>query len=160
MAAPTLTARGTPAGFMLENGFVSKIAFARLPTVSFWEKSVQPPSIDGGDPVDITTMFNTKVTTKTPNSPLYDMGACVVVAAYDPNCLTQIRSTLINQPGGVSNHYPDGTTDTWWGFLQKAEPSVLVRGEPPEITLTIMPTNYDPANNVEAEPVLASVAGT
>ena len=58
MAAPAITARTTPAGIMLKDGYSTKIAFAADPDVSFWEKTVKPPGIDGGDGIEQTTMHN------------------------------------------------------------------------------------------------------
>ena len=49
MSAPTVTARGTPAGTKLDDGFSTKVAFAADPTIAFFEKTVQPPGFDGGD---------------------------------------------------------------------------------------------------------------
>ncbi len=81
------------------------------------------------------------------------------MAAYDPVVYTDILA-LINAPGGVTVHFPDGSTLDFYGYIKKFEPAALKEGEQPEATVTIVPTNYDPANHVEASPVLTSVTGT
>ena len=63
MAAPANTARGTPTGSggttnQLRDGYQTLIAFALDATVEFWEKTVQPPGINGGDPIVTNTMHN------------------------------------------------------------------------------------------------------
>lgn len=159
MAAPANTARTTPAGRKLDEGFPTKIAFSRLPGASFWEKTVQPPGVDGGEPVDITTMHNVAWRTRNPRV-LVDLMPHTVKAAYDPNWYNQIVNTLINAKGSVTVRFPDGSTLDYFGYLQKIEPDQIEEGKQPEATLTIVPTNWDYVNNVESPPVLTSVAGT
>ena len=64
MAAPTPTARATPVGRKLKEGFPVKITIAADTDISFWEKSVTPVGFDGGDSIDQSTMFNTRYRTK------------------------------------------------------------------------------------------------
>ncbi|MEM3120686.1 MAG: hypothetical protein QXZ57_07210 [Nitrososphaerota archaeon] len=158
-AAPTPSAIGTPAGIHLRDGYSSKIVFAALNTASFWEKTVQPSALDGGEPIDQTTMRNTTWTTKAPQS-LKDMGPVQVVCAYDPDYWNQIDTELINVPTTITIQYPDGSTLALYGYLKSAAPNPLQRGQQPEITLVIVPTNWDHVNKVEAGPVLTSVSGT
>lgn len=159
MAAPATTVRGTPAGRKLDEGFSTKIAFSRLATVSFWEKTVQPPGVDGGEPVETTTMHNLVWHTQNPRV-LLTLTPHTTKVAYDPNVYNQIVNTLVNAKGSVTVRYPDGSTLDYFGYLQKFEPDQIEEGKQPEATITIVPTNFDPVNNVEAAPVLTSVAGT
>ncbi len=156
MAAPTPTARGAVGGTRLDNGFQTLIVFSSNPTIEIYEKSVQPPSIDGGDPIMTDTMLNTVYITKTPQC-LEEWGDIVVVAAYDPAARSEIQA-LINNPQSITVVYPDETTLTVWGYLRSEVPAALVKNTQPETTLTIVVTNYDPVLCVEAGPVL--VAGT
>ncbi len=158
MTAPSTTARGTPAGIKLDDGFSTKITFNRNPTVSFWEKTVKPPGLDGGDPVETTTMHNLVYRTKSPRS-LKTMTESTTMVAYDPNVYPQIVE-LINKEGSITVRFPDGSTLDFYGYLQKFEPSDLKEGEQPEATVTIQTTNQDPITGVETPPVLTSVAGT
>ncbi len=158
MAAPTVTARLTPVGIMLQDGYVSHITFAADPDISFWERSVQPPGMDGGEPINLTTMFNNTYRTNVPRQ-LITLTPIKVVACYDPAVFSQIQA-LMNVVTAVTVLFPDGSTIAFWAFLQKFEPGELVEGKEPEATLTIVPTNYDPVNDVESDPVVTSVAGT
>ncbi len=158
MSAPTPSTRGTPSGIRLDDGFSSKISFASNLTVEFWEKTIKPPGLDGGDAVQTTTMHNVTYRTMGPRQ-LKTLTDCTTVVAYDPNVYVTILA-LINVRTTITVKFPDGSTLAFYGFLQKFEPSELKEGEQPEATITIVPTNYDPVGHVEAAAVLASVAGT
>jgi hypothetical protein len=161
MAAPPTTARGTPAGIKLKEGQGNSVAFSRRPTVSFWEVTFKPPGIDGGDPVEQTTQLNVAWHTMAPRV-LKKLTECTGSAAYDPNVYNDILTYLINQEGGVTVHWYDGSTLDFWGYLAKFEPEELREGEQPRASFTIVPTNVDPSTSgrPEAAPVLTSVAGT
>lgn len=158
MAAPSPTARGTPSGIKLRDGFSSKITFAALPTVSFWEKAVTPGGIDGGPKIDQTTMFNTMRTTYAAQS-LYEVTDGQMVVAYDPNCYNQIMTTLINYHTTITQTWRDGSTLADFGYLQSFRPNTLVRGQQPEATVTFVFIGVD-SSGTEYAPVLTSVSGT
>lgn len=159
MAAPTATARGTPAGIQLCDGMFSVITFARLPTVSFWEKGVTPPGLEGGDAIDATSHHNVRYRTKCPRS-LIDLTDVTTKVFYDPNVYNQIITDLINVPDTVTVEFHDGSTLAFYGYLKSFVPDEMTEGTKPEATITIVCTNFDHANDVEAGPVLTSVAGT
>lgn len=160
MSVPALTARGTPAGNFLSDGFSTKLAIAALPTVSFWEKEVQPPGIDGGEPIDTSTMHNLAWRTFVSRS-LMTLTPFTLKAAYDPNVFatSQIQS-LINREGAMTISFPDGSTLSFFAFTQKMEPEANVEGTFPTVSITICPTNYDPVAHVEAAPAYVNVSGT
>jgi hypothetical protein len=158
MAAPTPTARSTPTGIPLFDGFSTKITLAADLDIEFWEKDVQPPAVDGGDAIDITTMHNTTWRTKNARS-LVDLGDVQTTVAYDPLCYTSILS-VVNVHTTITVTFPDGTTLAFFGFLRSFAPNAAAEGAQPEATVTIVPTNYDHTNHVEAAPVLTNVAGT
>lgn len=158
MAAPATTARVAPTGIRLDDGYSTKIAFARDSNIQFWEKTVQPPSVDGGDAIDTTTMHNATYRTMAARS-LITLGESKCTVAYDPDVYNAIIQ-LVNQEGAITVSFPDGSTLSFFGFLSKFEPGDLAEGEQPEADVTIIPTNWDPVNRVEAAPVLTSVAGT
>jgi hypothetical protein len=159
MADPATTARGTPSGIKMDDGFSTRIAFALAPTIGLWEKDVQPPGMDGGEPVNTTTMLNTKYRTFAPRY-LVTSSPLQITVAYDPLVYTTVISTLLNKRGSITVHFPDGTTLDFYGFLQKFEPSPLKEGEQPEAKITVVVTNYDPVNHLEVDPKLTNVAGT
>jgi len=158
MAAPSTTVRQTPAGARLTDGFPTKIAFSRDPDISFWETEVTPPGIDGGDAVETSTMFNTDWRTMAPRR-LKTLTDATITAAYDPNVFNQLVE-LCNEEGSVTVTFSDGSTLSFYGYLKMAEPGACVEGEMPTMEITVVPTNYDPTNKVEAAPVLVSVSGT
>lgn len=155
---PTTTARQAPAGIKLENGHSTKIAFAADPDVSFWEKTVKPPGVDGGDAIEVDTMHNTTWRPKAPRT-LKTLTDCSGSAAYDPNVITQ-AILLINVETSITIHFPDGSTLAFFGFLKSLEFNELSEGEFPMLTYTIVPTNADPTTGEEAAPVFVNVAGT
>lgn len=158
MAAPTPTARQSPTGIRLDDGFSSLITFGADPNICFWEKTVTPPGIDGGDSIETTTMHTDAWRTMAPRQ-LKTLTDSSTTVAYDPNVFNEILA-LINVRTTITVTFPDGSTLAFYGFLRSFEPSELTEGEQPEATVNLTPTNYDPTNDVEAAPVLTSVAGT
>jgi len=158
MAAPTLTARVAPLGIALADGYSTKIAFAADSDISFWEKSVSPPSLDGGDTIEVSTMHNSVYRTFAARA-LITLGESSITAAYDPDAYDEIIG-IINVNTSVTVHFPDGSTLTFWGYLRTFEPGDNTEGEQPEATITIQPTNVDPSSGHEHGPVMVEVAGT
>lgn len=161
MTAPAHTNRinpSTASKIALEDGFSSVFAFAIDPDVALWEKTVKPPGYDGGEPIDTTTMHNSEWRTMAPRQ-LITMSALTGTAAYDPVLYTQLRS-LINVEGAITQHFPDGSKISFYGFLQKWEPDALAEGKQPECQFTIVVTNQDPTTGAEEDPVYVDVAGT
>lgn len=158
MAAPSPTARGTPAGIKMDDGHSTLITIGSLTTISFWEKTVKPPGVDGGDKIDTTTMHNVTYRTFEPRA-LITLTECTTSAAWDPNLYNQLVQH-VNRNTTITVRFPDGSTCAFYGFVKSAEPGEHSEGEMPMIDVTIEPTNWDPANRVEAGPVLTSVSGT
>jgi hypothetical protein len=159
MAAPPTTVRSAPTGFKLPDGYQTTISFALKPTVQFWERSVKPPGIDGGDPIDTTTMWNVSWRTRYARH-LKTLTDCSGEAAYDPDCIPDLFA-IINNVGGITIAFPDSSTLTFWGFLQKVEFGENKEGEMPVLNYTIVPTNQDPGALGGTEPpVYTPAAGT
>ena len=164
MAAPEATVRGTPGGKKLQDGFSTLITLALDATIEFWEKSGPPPGIEGGDPIDQTTMHNEVWKTWQPRA-LKTLEPFTVTVAYDPICYggdAADESVLeaINRNDTITVTFPDGTTLAFFGYLQNFLPQDHVEGEQPEAQVTLVPTNYDPVNDVEAGPVMVNITGT
>jgi len=160
MGAPTYAERQPPLGIKLDDGFKTLVTIGTGGTeLKFWEKTITPPGIDGGDAIDTSTMHNTEWRTYHPRS-LKTLTEMTVVAAYDPDLYsdTQLRG-LINSPRSVSVEFPDGSTLAFWGYLRSFSTNELVEGTQPEITLTIQPTNQDDSG-AEQDPVLVETATT
>jgi hypothetical protein len=157
MAAPTPTARQTPAGRKLKDGFKATITFKRFPAIRLWEKSVTPPGWDGGDAIDTTTMHNSDLRTMYPRS-LVTLTEASGTVAYDPKAYDEIRQA-INVNDEITITYSDGSTLAFWGWLRTFEPSELQEGEFPEAEITITPSNVDD-DDAEQFPVMTEIAGT
>lgn len=158
MAGPIATIRQTPSGISLDDGQFTKITFARFPAVSFWEKAVQPPGADSGEPIDTSTQHNVRFRTMAPRS-LITQTPAPITAAYDPALLTQIIQ-MVGIKDTVTYRFPDGTTWAQYAFLKDIAFAPLVDGTHPECTINVVPTNWDPTNRVEAGPTITSVGGT
>ena len=158
MAAPTPVVRQTPSGLMLRNGYRTLVTIGLDPDVCFWEKTVQPPQTQGGPMVDNTTMWNEEWRTKAPGA-LKDTGPCTVVGAYDPN-IESMLNDLVNVETTITIRYPDGSTVARYGVLNSWQPGQIQENQLPEGTFSIEFTNWDPVNNVEAGPAVASAPGT
>jgi hypothetical protein len=155
---PTTTVRQTPAGRRIDDGFPTKIAFAADADVSLWEKTVTPPGLDGGDPIETTTMHNVTYRTMASRA-LKTLTDSSFTAAYDPDCYNQLV-VLINVEGSITVRFPDGSTLDFFGYLRSFEPDEITEGEQPTATVNITATNTDPSTGAESAPVLTSVAGT
>ena len=142
--------RTTPVGTALDDGFSTKIAFQADADVSFWEKTVTPPGIDGEDAIDISTMFNTAWRTFSPRSLKTGTDASGTVA-WDPAVYTQIIA-LVNVNTLITVIFPDTSSLDFYGFLQSFVPGEMSEGEQPEADITIKVTNYNFASGVEVAP--------
>ena len=140
MAAPVPAARATPDGNKLKDGFSTKITIGLDSDISFWEKTVTPPAVEGGDKIDQTTMHNSAWRTFRPRS-LKTLNECTLTAAYDPDVYDEIIA-IINAETTITVTFPDGSTLAFFGYLRFFEPSEHTEGEQPECTITIEPTNY------------------
>lgn len=159
MAAPTATARQTPAGKPLENGFRSLITFSDNPTIELYEKTVKPPGVESGDPIDITTQHNVEFRTMTPRK-LKTLTPGSFKFAYDPVMYTRARQQIGRQQT-FTVLFSDGSTLAFYGFLRSIEPDEMTLDDSqPEMTGNFVPTNWDATNDVEAAPLLTSVSGT
>ena len=157
MTAPVALARSTPTGIKMDDGHSTKVTIKADPDISFWEKIVQPPGLDGGDATPTTTMFNTTWRTFSPKK-LITMTECNFRAAYDPVAYNQIVAA-INDETTISVTFPDGSTLAFYGYLRSFTPQELVEGAQPEAQVVIQPTNQDASGNEEG-PVMVEVAGT
>lgn len=158
MAAPTVASRILPTAIRLDDGYQALIVFASIPDLPIFEKTVQPGAFEGGDPIMTSTMLNSVWETKAPQR-LKSIDDIIVVAAYDPGEIDELNS-LINLPDSVTVAWPDGSAQAQWAYLRRAEFSPLTKGEQPEVTLTIVVTNWDPIECVEAGPVFIDGTGS
>ncbi len=160
MAAPVATARSSMVGvgIPLQDGYQTLITMSTVPAIKFYERTVTPPGVDGGDPIERTTMHNTTWRTFGARS-LKTLTPVSTTATYDPVVYDQIVTSL-NVEQTITVTFADGSTIAFYGYLQNFEASEAVEGSDPEASLTFQPTNWDPTNNVEAGPTVVEVVGT
>jgi hypothetical protein len=150
MAAPVAAPRLTPAGKLLGDGFSTKVAFTSDPDVSFWEKTVSPPGMDGAEAIDLTTMHQAAWRPMGPRQ-LKTLSEFTLTAGYDPAVYGNILA-LVNAADTITVHFPNGGSLAFFGFLRIFAPSENAEGTMPEATVTITPTNRD-ALGAEQAPV-------
>ncbi len=167
MANPINTARTNPltAGNRpMPNGFQTLIAFQLAPALAFFEKAVTPPGMDGGEPIDITTMWNNRSRTKAPRALIEPTNASMRVgydmAALDPGVVATTIEDLINDNQMITVHYPDTSQYSFWGWLKTFIPGEMEDGVFPEADMEIVQSNWDDVNCVEADALVTSSDGT
>lgn len=151
MPPPVPGTRQAPTGTRMDEGHQTLVSFAADPDASYWEKTVTPPGVDGGDPVDTTTMHNVDWRTKNPRV-LAEMTEFSFTAAYDPAFILTILA-ILNVKTTVTVHYPNGGRLAFFGFLRGFEADSIEEGAQPEATATVVPTNQDPTTGAEQAPV-------
>lgn len=157
-ATPTYTARTTPSGEKLKDGFVAKFSFGADPNVELWEIGVKPPGIDGGEPIPQSTMWNSAWRTFAPRQ-LKTLKTSTFRFAYDPLMYDAI-SALANVVTNCGVLFSNGGKLAFWGYLRDIELDELQEGVRPEGTATIEPTNMDPSDDSEAGPDYIPPSGT
>ena len=158
MAAPTPSTRIKPTGKFLKRGHKILVVIAADTDIDLWEKTVKPPGLDGGEPIDTTTQFNDVWRTFVPEA-LITMTPMTFKAAFDPAVYDQLVAVL-NLETVITVPFPDHSTVCFWGYLSKAEPDEQQEKEHPTISVTIVPTNEDPVTRGEESPVYTPGSGT
>ena len=158
MAAPTPSVPGTPTGHKLGDGYQTRVAFAGNLTISFWEKAVTAPGVDGGAEIDTTTMHNVHWRTMAPRT-LVTMTAFSMTVGWDPALYTAILA-MLNVPTTVTVVFPDGSSICFFGYLKSFKPGSMEEGKFPEATIEVSPTNTDPTTCAEEAPVFTAGIGT
>jgi hypothetical protein len=158
MAAPTPTTRVLPVGFKMKEGFKALITIANNPAIQFWEKEVQPPGWDSGEFINTTTQHN--IRRRTFGAPaLMEVTPQQIKVAYDPDCFSAIQQE-IGLEQVFTTLFPDKSTLCYYAGLKSFKPDALKEKTQPEATIEIVPTSWDPVNNVEAAEVYTPAAGT
>lgn len=137
----------------LDDGFKTLISFGADPTVLFYEKTVTPPGIDGGGEIDTTTMHNTTYRTRNPKA-LITLSNASTTVTYDPACYAEILA-LVNVNNLIVCTFPDGSTISFWGWLNKFTPGECAEGEQPTAEIEIIPSNQN-TSGVEVAPAYSA----
>ena len=157
MAAPGPTARSTPTGIPLRDGFATMITLANEPAINLWEKATTPPGKENGDPIDLTTFHNVARRTKWPRVLIEDTDSAMT-CAYDPEVEADLEAQVgLNQEITVT--WNDGSTKAYWGYMKSFNPQEVSNGEQPEASCEFVVTNLD-NSFAEQAPVVSEVSGT
>ena len=158
MAAPVPSVRVQPTGYMLREGYRTLITFASNPAVQLWEETVKPPDMDGGEVIDITTMFNNRVETHWYRH-IIKTGAATALCGYDPDVIPGLLA-MVNVMDTVTLTFPDGSTWAGFGAMTKVEFPEHKRGEFPKATVSFDFGNFDTTTSLEQQPTYTPAAGT
>lgn len=135
----------------LNDGFSTTIAFSADTDAEVWEKTVTPPGVQGGGPIDTTDMRNTTYRTKQPKQ-LIDYANSTLSVSYSMTGLQNIIA-MINVNQLITVTVPDGSTMAFWGYIDSFIPGDFSEGEQPVAEMTIIPTNEN-SSGVETAPVI------
>jgi hypothetical protein len=157
---PTGLARTNPSASytQMDDGHSTLLIIDGYEGICFWEKTVKPPGMDGGDPIDTTTMHNQTWRTAVSRS-LITMTPCNLTAAYDPEMWDVIVSR-INEELLMAIQFPNCDLLGFYGFMQSVEPQDHSEGAQPECNLVIGVTNCDPTDRTEQAPMWIVGVGT
>jgi hypothetical protein len=122
----------------LDDGFPTYITFANIPTVKLYEKEVTPPGMTANGPIDTTTMRNTAWRTMAPKQ-LKTMPQISATVAYATDAIEVLYGQIgVNQPVTVT--FPDGSSVSFWGWIEEFTPGANTEGEQPTASLTVQPS--------------------
>jgi hypothetical protein len=158
MAAPVKINRIAPSGLKYLDGFPTYFVLGNVPALDLWEKSVKPPGVDIGDMIDITDMFNKKVRTYVFRILKKWLGGEHKCAFEDSSIAHMKQQVGVNQNCCVI--FPNGAAIAFWGGIKSFVMDAFEEGKQPEATVVFEVTNWDPANNVEADPIVFPASGT
>lgn len=136
----------------IDDGFATLITFSENSAVSFYEKTVTPPGVEGGGEVDTTTMRNTAWRTRSPKK-LKTLSNGSITVAYDVAVFDEIVA-MVNVNQLITVTFPDGETLSFWGWLDSFKPGEIQEGEQPTAEIEIIPSNQN-SSGVEVAPVTA-----
>lgn len=139
-----------------QDGFSTIIAFAAISTPTFKEKEVNPPGVDMGDKIDISTMRNAAWKTFVARK-LKELTEFTVVCSYDAAFMGDANTNAgVNTLCTIT--FPDTATYVFYAYIKKWDPKTSKSGDQPEGTLTIQPTLVHSTTGAETAPVYTAPA--
>lgn len=133
----------------LDDGFSTTIELENAPTIKLYEKQVTLPAINGGGPIETTTMRNLAYRTRSPKK-LKTLGPINAVCAYATEAIPTLFAQIqVNQRIMIS--FADGSKLTIWGWLEEFTPAAFSEGEQPTATVVFQPSLHD-NDGVEVAP--------
>ena len=136
----------------MTDGYTTRVSFSSAGSqidVYMFETEVTPPGLAGGGPVDTSTMRNTAYRTSVPKG-LIGGSPGSFVGAYDPDLITEIL-TAVNVNQQIVITFSDGSTLTFWGWIDEFTPNACTEGEMPTANITIIPSFWNGSAEVAPE---------
>lgn len=138
-----------------------------LLTVFMRIKTVTPPELDGGGPLDTADMTNRRMRTQAPKS-LLTSGPMKCSVFWDPFIYSQFLQApaagYLQRNVKMILKFPDNSGLSFWGWVDKFTPPEHKEGEEPMADLTVLPSHRTNANangradGVESIPVYLAPA--
>ena len=119
----------------MPEGHSTTIEFSDFPNISFWEKTVTPPGMEGGEPIDTTTMYNEAVKTKWPQT-LIEITGMAVTAAYKPELINECYEAM-NYHQVITITFPTTGTASDYGWLRNFKPNRMETGTQPTAEIMV-----------------------
>ena len=145
---------------LLTQGHGTKIYFTTTPILWFEEKSITPPAIDGGEPINTTVDVagTQRVSLSAPRAKV-KMGTNInLTVAYDPrvyNFYSELNRAIgLNQY--IRCQFPDNSQLRFLGWIQSFSASAMQEGEQPEASVSITISNFNLDTNSPEAPVFSS----
>lgn len=142
----------------LRDGHPTRLFFDNAPNIHLWVKSCTPPGIDGGGENDTTTMENERWRTRQPKV-LITLTPLSANVAYDPVIYDEILS-VINVNQIITVEFSDGSTVSFYGWLNSFTPGEHSEGEQPTADIEVIPSNQDNSFNEVDPNYVATGTGT
>ena len=142
---------------VLLDGFKTLITFATSGFTLVFEKTVTPPGMDAGGPIDVATMQTTLWRPRVAKS-LITLTECTFMAAYDVGGFSEALTALgVNQLITITFTGDRVASDTlqFYGWVDKFIPNENKEGEQPTVTVTVCPSNLN-TSYVETAPVITT----
>jgi hypothetical protein len=166
MAAPSPGAKPNPqaGSFKMPDGFKTLLSFKNATGVGLWIQTIKPGGIDGGDKIPTSTMMNNVWRTFAARS-LKTKQDTTFKAAFDPdilnpNAANNIMGVINDDTETITEFYPTGDNQCYYGFCQKMDDPEFKEDEFPVADFTVVATNWDKTAQVEAGPVFTPGGGT
>ena len=144
------------AGYPLRDGYATLITIAAAPGVQLYERETTPPALDGGGPIETTSMRTAAWRNKDPKT-LKGLGDVMATVMYSTNAYNTI-SGIINTMTIITVRWPDGATLVFYGFVDKFTPSGHSEGNLPTANIVIIPSLRNPNTGGDASPVFTPAA--
>lgn len=129
----------TNVGGEFDDGQNTKITFSLDPDVEFWESVTGAPGFDAGDPIPMTTHFNSAVHTAEPPT-LKRFTPFQVQGKIGKGTVDALYAICGQKNGWVTITWPDGTQYSIPAYLKSFQPGQAQAGSPLEGTIEIVPT--------------------